>query len=200
MKIKFIRPFRFIGNNPDDGSDSAVPVGHVVDLENDESTRWLIDNGFAEKVDDTKGGWKPEIDGTYYCVLSSPSMFTCDTVGRQSWKDDDDDQYRYSIGNVFKTEKSARRFIDYLKAVETVRHDEGFMKHSRKIDYTPCGYTVYRSYDKSIITEASDMSTTAGEFYFDTHEHAKASIEKHRDEWQTILDYDWSKGEDSNEN
>lgn len=94
---------------------------------------------------------------------------------------------------MFKTEESALRFIDYLKAVETVRRDDGFMKLSRKIDYSPCGYTVYRSYDKSIITETSDVAAAAGEFYFDTYEHAKASIEKHESEWKTILDYDWSK-------
>lgn len=183
MKIKFMKPFRFIGNAPDDGSDSEVPVGYIVDLENDESAQWLIDNGFAEKVEQE---W-PVLGDKYWSVRVD-GYTSFHEWGESSFYHD-----MKSIGNVFKTRESAQRFADYLKAVETVRRDEGFMKQSRKIDYTPCGYTVYRSYDKSIITEASDMAATAGEFYFDTYEHAKASLKAHESEWNTILNYDWSK-------
>lgn len=193
MKIKFIKEYKaFAGTGGSFRIYSSSRQGDVEDVDG-EDAQWLIDNGFAEEVKES-GWWKPEIDGTYYYVRDTMAMYN--EVARYSWYGDEDDEYRYSIGNVFKTEKSARRFIDYLKAVETVRHDEGFMKQSRKIDYTPCGYTVYRSYDKSIITEASDTTVSAGEFYFDTHEHAKASVEAHQPEWQTILNYDWSKGKE----
>lgn len=192
MNIRFIKEYRAL---LDDGCCRTYQVGqtwyiHIT------LAQWLIDNGFAEKVDDTKGGWGPEEGDTYYYVRDNMNMFTYDEVGRESWEDEEDDEYRYSIGNVFKTIKAARRFIDYLKAVETVRHDEGFMKPSRKINYSPCGYGVYRGFGKSIIAEVSDTTVSAGEFYFDTHEHAKASVEAHQPEWQTILNYDWSKGEE----
>lgn len=191
MNIRFIKEYRALLG---DGTCSIYQVGQTWSV-HITLAQWLIDNGFAEKVDDTKGGWNPETDDTYYYVRDTMGMFSRDEVARQSWDYDEDDQYRYSIGNVFKTEKSARRFIDYLKAVETVRHDEGFMKISRKVNYSPCGYGVYRGFGKSIIAEVSDMTVYAGEFYFDTYEHAKASVEAHQPEWQTILNYDWSKGE-----
>lgn len=198
MKIKFIK--EYVSVDPATKSGIIHRLGEIEEIK-DYTAQWLIDNGFAEKVEEVKGGWRPEEDDTYYCIRGDIDMFMRDEVARYSWYDDDDDQYRYSIGNVFKTEKSARRFIDYLKAVETVRHDEGFMKPSRKINYSPCGYGVYRGFGKSIIAEVSDTTVSAGEFYFDTHEHAKASVEAHQPEWQTILNYDWSKGEeDSNEN
>lgn len=33
----------------------------------------------------------------------------------------------------------------------------------------------------------------AGEFYFDTREHALNSAMNHTREWKTILNYDWSR-------
>lgn len=112
-------------------------------------------------------------------------------------KDNLHDNGAMPIGNMFKTEKSAQRFVDYLKAVETVRRDEGFMKISRKINYDTYGYAISHSdWNKSLIAEKVESINHAGQFYFDTSEHAKASVEEHRTEWKTILNYDWSKGEE----
>lgn len=108
------------------------------------------------------------------------------------WGDAHDEARRH-IGICYKTEEACQRFIDFLTAVEVVSHDDGFMKISRKVNYSPCGYGVYRGFGKSIIAEVSDRTVYAGEFYFDTYEHAKASVEAHQPEWQTVLNYDWSK-------
>lgn len=189
MKIKFIRPFRFIGNNPDDGSDSEVSAGHIVDLENDESTQWLINNGFAEEVKES-GWWKPKHGERYYYCGSDGYVYN------NQWENDSFDKARLKFGLIFKTEEATERYRDYQIAVATVRQDEGFMKISRKNDYSPHGYGIFRYYlDGSVISEEIDDAVCAGEFYFDTAEHVKASLEKHPDEWKTILNYDWSKGE-----
>ena len=200
MKIKFIKEYRATTFSRDGTFvTSTFKEGHSIDLNKVQAdeAQWLIDNGFAEKVEDTKGGWKPEIDDTYYCVLYNRSMFTCDIVGRQPWLNDELDEYRYSIGNVFKTMESARRFIDYLKAVETVRHDEGFMKYDKIQGEVWELRKAYLDDDRlfSACKIEYDGFHHLGAFYFDTEEHAIASSDKHPNKWQTILNYDWSKGE-----
>lgn len=185
MKIKFIKEYVAVDPVPTSGIIHRYRVGETKEI-TPYTAQWLIDNGFAEKVEKK---WPTYDDQHWYVDRAGDVMsnrWTCDSF---------DDRLK-AIGNVFKTEESAQRFIDYLKAVETVRHDEGFMKPSRKINYSPCGYGVYRGFGKSIIAEVSDTTVSAGEFYFDTHEHAKASVEAHQPEWQTILNYDWSKGEE----
>lgn len=144
-----------------------------------------IDN-FDEWFEPVADEW-PQKGDTYWTVAPDGTSFL------DNWGDFAGCRDRRAIGNVFKTEESAQRFVDYLKAVEAVRHDEGFMKMSRKIDYAPCGYGLYQDHSKSIVPSTVDCSAHAGEFYFDTYAHAQASLDKHRDEWQTILDYDWSK-------
>lgn len=190
MKIKFIKPFRLY--NPI-GDDMMMDEGTIENMEKEDYAQWLIDNGFAKEVKEP-GGWKPNYGDKYYTIRSNGE---CEPY---FWREDIYDKCFQAVGNAFKTKESAKRYVDYLKAVETVSHDEGFMKISRKVNYSPCGYGVYRGFGKSIIAEVSDTTVSAGEFYFDTHEHAKASVEAHQPEWQTILNYDWGKGEDNDEN
>lgn len=187
MKIKFIKPFRFIGNNPDDGSDDTVPVGHVVDLENDESTQWLIDNGFAEEVKEL-GWWKPKFDEMYYFL---------DGYGKacaQPWLNDELDDIRYSMGNVFKTKEAAERYRGYLNAIATVLQDEGVLTPEKVRETLNQDGTVY-----TVGTNATALSVkhfynaSAGAVYFDTLYNANTSICNHLDEWEIITNYDWSR-------
>ena len=115
-------------------------------------------------------------------------------VRRLQWTDRIRDYKRWSVGNVFRNEDAAQAFVDYLKAIEVVRHDEGFMKH----DFQGSGYCMRLQYvdaDKVIFDRVVYVRILryAGAFFFDTEEHAKQSIEKHYAEWQTIFDYEWEK-------
>ena len=188
MKIKFIKPFRFIGNSPDDGSDDTVPIGHIVDLENDESTQWLIDNGFAEEVQES-GWWKPKSGEEYYAV-SSHGM-----VGKATFDPESElDCEAISMGNIFKTEAAADRYRDYLKAIATVRQDEGVLTPEKVRETLNQGGTVY-----TVGTNATALSvehfynTSAGAVYFDTLYNANTSIGNHLDEWRIIANYNWSR-------
>lgn len=182
MRIKFVKPFRFIGNAPDDGSDSTVPVGRVVDLENDESTKWLIDNGFAEKVKES-GWWKPRLGERYYYFGSDGEVYN------NQWENDSLDNARLKLDSVFKTEEATKRWRDYLKAIATVSHDEGFMpKNGGGFGWPVIEYTTNNPGVDDIAGRQH-----AGEFYFDTREHALNSAMNHTREWQTILNYDWSR-------
>lgn len=180
MKIKFIKEYRAIPLSGGFDNDWGVKKDEVKDV-HDENGQWFIDNGFAEEVKEPDG-WEPEYGKKYYYIDGSGCITT------SNWAHTGFDAWRHDIGNVFKTYDAANHYREYLEAVEAVRHDEGFMKMRRNT-----GYGVYRSCNKNAITDQSDMPIAAGEFYFDTYEHAKASIEMHRDEWQTILNYDWSK-------
>lgn len=180
MKIKFIK--EYVSVDPSTNSGIIHRFGDTEEIE-DYTAQWLIDNGFAEKVEQE---WPALGDQHWYVG--------CDgDVLSNRWNRSSDHGVK-AIGNVFKTEKSAQRFVDYLKAVETVRHDEGFMKPRRKIGLASYGYAIcYNWWDKNPNNEIEDSVNYAGKFYFDTIEHAEASIKEHESEWQTILDYDWSK-------
>lgn len=179
MKIRFIKDYRaFMGVENPFGGRYDYEAGEIKDA-NDETAQWLIDNGFAEKIEEQ---WPAYGDKYWYYVADGVPMLN-------KWEASSLDFALKAVGNVFKTEKSAQRFVDYLKAVEIVRHDEGFMKKDG-------GGYVISIVENSVVGMSSNnvgFRQHAGEFYFDTDEHAKASLDKHRDEWRTILNYDWSK-------
>lgn len=189
-KIRFIKEYRAIGDfgMPGKAIIARSLIGDTADNLDDEDAQWLIDNGFAEKV---KEEW-PRYDDRYWYVLFD---------GFATRNDIDDIFFLNNlktIGNVFKTRVSAQRFINYLEAVETVRHDEGFMKYDKIQGEV---WELRRAYlDSEELFTAhkveSEFLHHLGAFYFDTEEHAIASSKKHPKEWGTIMNYDWSKGED----
>lgn len=186
MKIKFLKPFRFIGNAPDDGSDSEVPVGHVVDLENDESAQWLIDNGFAKEVKES-GWWKPKYGEEYFYVGLAGSAHSC------IWTNDGVDNGRLKLGFVFKTEEAAIHCRDYLIAVATVRQDEGVLmpEEAAKNRYN---YYIWIHDEFGLEVHGFNADyVSVNTVLFDTREHAQASLDEHPDEWKTIVNYDWSR-------
>lgn len=190
MKIKFLKPFRLY--NPI-GDCMMITEGAIENMEKEDYAQWLIDSGFAEEFNES-GWWKLKYGERYYYLGSDGCVY------HNQWENDSFDKARLKFGLIFKTERATERYRDYQIAVATVRQDEGFMKISRKNDCSSHGYGILRYYlNGSVISEEIDDAVCAGEFYFDTAEHAKASLEKHPDEWKTILDYDWSKGEDEEE-
>lgn len=66
MKIKFLRPFRLY--NPI-GDDMTMDEGAIDNMEKEDYAQWLIDNGFAEEVDDRVG-----LDGKLVCPNCGKEM------------------------------------------------------------------------------------------------------------------------------
>lgn len=186
MKIKFLKPFRLY--NPI-GDDMMMDEGTIENMEKEDYAEWLIDNGFAEKVKES-GWWKPRLGERYYYFGSDGEVYN------NQWENDSLDNARLKLGSVFKTEEATERYRDYMEAIAIVRQDKGFMVPYKTSDKIVYGFGIYCDWNGVIRAERSDHQTVAGEFYFDTHEHAKASVEDHQPEWQTILNYDWSKGEE----
>ena len=196
MKIKFLKPFRFIGNNPDDGSDSTIPVGHVVDLENDESTQWLINNGFAEEVKES-GWWKPKYGEKYFYIGNDGSVYHC------VWINDLTYNARLKLGSVFKTEEAAMRCRDYWEAIATVRQDEGVLTPKQVNELIKdeglayyVGYMGNRGNGEVLCGCAMSFDECwmpVGAILFDSDAHADRSLDNHPDEWKIIVNYDWSR-------
>ena len=210
MKIKFLKDF--IAAQSDDYSDMHaifIERGDIVDVDGCKynghyfdmpkaQAQWLIDNGFAEEVKES-GWWRPK-DGEEYYAVSSHGVVgkaTFDPEGRL-------DCEAISMGNVFKTEEAAERYRDYLKAITTVRQDEGVIDLQgigEKYETTPENkyndfsvYTVaFDLYLRKLVVIDSNEHITANAIWFDTEEHAQASLDNHPDEWKTIVNYDWGR-------
>ena len=183
MKIKFLKPFRLY--NPI-GDDMMMGEGAIENVKEDYA-EWLIDNGFAEEVKES-GWWKPKFGEVYYFL---------DGYGKacvQPWLNDELDEYRYSIGECFKTEKAAEAWRDYLEANATVRQDEGVLTPDDVRKTLARDGTVYTiGINSTMLSVEHFYNTSAGAVYFDTGYHAKSSCEKHLDEWRIIANYDWSR-------
>lgn len=182
MKIKFLKPFRLY--NPI-GDDMMMDKGTIENMEKEDYAQWLIDNGFAEEVKEP-GWWKPRLRERYYYIGPNGGVYN------NQWENDSIDNARLKLGSVFKTEEATERYRDYLEAIATVGQDEGFMRKSDG----GFGWPVIEYTTNNPGVDDIAERQHAGEFYFDTREHALNSAMNHTREWQTILNYDWSKGED----
>ena len=184
MKIKFLKPFRLY--NPI-GDDLMMNEGTVENMEKEDYAQWLIDNGFAEEVKES-GWWKPRFNETYYFVDGSGR------VNAELWLNDELDEYRCSVGNCFKTKAAAERYRDYLKAIATVRQDEGVLTPDDVRKTLARDGTVYTIGISRIMLSVNRFyNTSAGAIYFNTGYNAKTSLNEHQDEWKIIANYDWSR-------
>lgn len=182
MKIKFLKEYRALQEDVYDIYEAGI-------IENmpETAAQWLIDNGFAKEVKGS-GWWKPENGDVYYIVYPDGLVASC------TWDGCTVDMNRFLNGAVFKTKEAARRWRDYLKAIATVRQDEGVLtpEEAAENDYVyyicirkELGPVVYGSY----FADGISVNTVL----FDTREHAQASRDKHLDEWKIIANYDWSR-------
>lgn len=187
MKIKFIKEYQSFQSDVYD----IYEVGTIENMP-EMAAQWLIDNGFAEKVDDE---W-PQVGDAFWSISSDAISYEHD------WHNYAENRRKKAIGNVFKTRKAADRFIDYLKAITVVRQDEGVIDlqtvrercEAGSEDDDFCAYTIaYGLYTRRLTIMGFVDCISASATWFDTEEHAEASIDKHPDEWRTILNYDWGK-------
>ena len=178
-----------------------IDVGEVLTMNSPREDAYAfevdsIDN-FDEWFEEVKesGWWKPRLDEMYYFL---------DGYGKacvQPWLNDGLDDIRYSMGNVFKTKEAAERYGKYLKAVTTVRQDEGVIDLQRAFDRRESVssddfhiYTIaYSFYLKRLAIVGAANFMSANTIWFDTEEHADASCKEHQDEWKIIANYDWSR-------
>ena len=193
MKIKFLKEFRLY--NPI-GDDMTMAEGAVDNMEKEDYAQWLIDNGFAKEVKEP-GGWKPEHDEEYFYIGHDGLVYSC------PWGNDSIDNGRLKLGLVFKTEEACMRCCEYLKAIATVRQDEGVIElqgiceeyetEDNKYDEFSVYTVAFDLYLRKLVVIDADEYISANAIWFDTEEHAQSSLDKHPDEWKTIVNYDWGR-------
>ena len=188
MKIKYLRPFRLY--NPI-GDAFIRDEGTVEDMGKEDYACWLIDNGFAEEVKES-GWWKPK-KGNGYHFLSNAG----ETIG-EPWLDSEVDEFRYLVGNCFKTKDATERYRDYLKAIATVRQDEGVLtpEQVEQAEEWDCFWYVALAKDGRLEVRSFDdrlCHRDVGAILFDDIKHARDSLDSHPDEWKIIANYDWSR-------
>lgn len=188
MKIKFLKDYRYPGGGYSNKGD-------VQTFEDAEFAKWAIDNGFAEEVKES-GRWKPKFGEAYFFLNSTGKINT------EPWLSYKSDEYRYSMGECFKTEKAAEAWRGYRIAITTVRQDEGVLTpeqikelEGKAGDVYCVPYTSEQNEEllRSCTIDFGATWAPVGSILFDTEEHADASRKKHQEEWQTILNYDWSR-------
>lgn len=181
MKIKFIKEYVAVDPVPTSGIIHRYRVGETKEI-TPYTAQWLIDNGFAEEVEESSQ-WKPTFGEMYFFLNSTGKIRV------EPWLSDKSDEYRYSMGNCFKTSKAAEAWRGYLIARATISHDEGFMRKNGG----GFGWPVIEFTANNPGVDDIAERQHAGEFYFDTREHALDSAMNHTREWQTILNYNWSR-------
>ena len=154
-----------------------------------------IDN-FDEWFEPLSDGW-PQKGNGFWSISSDGTSFA------NIWSNDCYDNGRMDIGNVFKTEEAADRFANYLKAIATVRQDEGVLTpeqiNERQGDsglVYHVGSMVKQNGEEKLcgcVMDLYDVWAPLGTILFDTKEHAEASCKTHQDEWKIIANYDWSR-------
>ena len=191
MKIKFIKEYVAVDPVPTSGIIHRYRVGETEEI-TPYTAQWLIDNGFAKEAKES-GWWKPKLDDIYYVVYPDGLIASC------TWDGCPVDENRFFNGAIFKTEEAAERWRDYLKANATVRQDEGVMTPKEvesaersNGDVWCISYTLDRGLF-AYTCRLDVVPTRVGTIYFNSPEHAQASLDKHPDEWKIIANYDWSR-------
>ena len=188
MKIKFLKDYRYPGGGYSNKGD-------VQTFEDTEFVKWAIGNGFAEEVKES-GWWKPGNGGRYYYVNDDGEIIEKPWLPFGS----PTDEKRFIMGNCFRSNVAAERWRDYLKAIATVRQDEGVLTPEEVMHAADAGTTIGRvvvnDRTRDLVAGYSNLyitSQSVGAIYFDTCEHAQDSLDKHPDEWKIIANYDWSR-------
>ena len=105
-------------------------------------------------------------------------------IGRSTEQADTVDDYRYSTGNYFKTEKEAEQHKAYLLALQTIKDDaEGWIPDWRSDKYH--GYYDHEANELNIGWSLAFQYQ--GVVYFKSEEAIKASQKVHEAEWLTVL-------------
>lgn len=182
MKIKFLKEYKFLRGFENDVKFTTTQIfkdaiiDTVEDEVPDEDVQWLIDNGFAERLE----------------AMANDKAFCLSVENCVSVVDDGSvDCFVPSTNVKFPKghQEQRNKFTDFMEAVRVVSQDEGFMrKNGGGFGWPVIEYTTNNPGVDDIAGRQH-----AGEFYFDTREHALNSAMNHTREWQTIMNYDWSR-------
>ena len=158
--------------------DNCAAVANLNELDNPDE--WF------EEVKES-GWWKPKFNEKYYYLAASGEVYI------DSWVNGGLDELRYSMGACFKTKEATKRWREYLKAIATVRQDEGVLTPEQAANNGYIYYICTHNEFGPVVHGFNADYVSVNTVLFDTREHAQASLDKHPDEWEIIANYDWSR-------
>ena len=158
--------------------DYCSIVANLNELDNPDEWFEKVEEG-VEWLHDGVPYYQPAVSGLAKKFVPSYNEYCGDAY----------DEARRRIGICYKSGEACQRFIDFLTAVEVVSHDDGFMPNvPKRSSVWVIGYN-----DAGVIAPMATARGFAGSFRFYAYSQARDSLDKHPNEWGTILDYDWSR-------
>lgn len=137
--------------------------------------------GWFEKIEESENKrWRGKLGETYWFLSDNGSLY---------FKTEDNnkiDNYRYRVGNYFKTIEEARTYKKYLLARQTILDDaeggEYFLGENK-------WYAFY-----SILTRewtiSMNISYHPGVIYFRNRKSLEKSLEEHEKQWEIVRKYE----------
>lgn len=148
---------------------------------------WLtvseIDNfdEWFEEIPEKHERWRGGRGDSYYFIDDEGAIrHEIDTI-------DGMDNYRYNIGNYFKTEAEAESYKKYLTARQVLLDDaEG----GKCIEYGKNWHAYYDTITKTYHPVHSISYFYPGIIYFRTEEALEKSLKEHEEQWKTVRKYE----------
>ena len=148
---------------------------------------WLtvseIDNfdEWFEEIPEKHERWRGGRGDSYYFIDDEGA------IRHEIDTNDGMDNYRYNIGNYFKTEAEAESYKKYLTARQVLLDDaEG----GKCIEYGKNWHAYYDTITKTYHPVHSISYFYPGIIYFRTEEAFEKSLEEHKDQWEIVRKYE----------
>ena len=148
---------------------------------------WLtvseIDNfdEWFEEIPEKHERWRGGRGDSYYFIDDEGA------IRHEIDTNDGMDNYRYNIGNYFKTEAEAESYKKYLTARQVLLDDaEG----GKCIEYSKNWHAYYDTITKTYHPVHSISYFYPGIIYFRTEEALEKSLKEHEEQWKTVRKYE----------
>ena len=148
---------------------------------------WLtvseIDNfdEWFEEIPEKHERWRGGRGDSYYFIDDEGA------IRHEIDTNDGMDNYRYNIGNYFKTEAEAESYKKYLTARQVLLDDaEG----GKCIEYGKNWHAYYDTITKTYRPVHSISYFYPGIIYFRTEEALEKSLKEHEEQWKTVRKYE----------
>ena len=148
---------------------------------------WLtvseIDNfdEWFEEIPEKHERWRGGRGDSYYFIDDEGA------IRHEIDTNDGMDNYRYNIGNYFKTEAEAESYKKYLTARQALLDDaEG----GKCIEYGKNWHAYYDTITKTYHPVHSISYFYPGIIYFRTEEALEKSLKEHEEQWKTVRKYE----------
>lgn len=127
--------------------------------------------------------WRADKDNVYWCVCGDGTVVD-DIEGFMNC-----DNYRYDIGNYFKTRKEADKYSDYLIAKQVIKDSAKGFKPDWNNYKEGKWYGCYSHSGQYLIATSEYVSQKQGVIYFANQSDVEESISLYPKEWDIVMKY-----------